>query len=216
MDNVYTVKVDTKPYDDLELYSRTTFNLKPGINSLVGCNGSGKTTFIDIFLKDQLIKDKIEYYKYNDRQQGGSILMDRMLNVDDDIYGVARMYMSSEGERIVCGLEQMIMSLRSFFNKNKSKPAFLLLDAIDSGMSVDEISEIRDMFLDTVIPDAKNAFDVDLYIVVAANNYEWCSDDRIHNINITNGSELKFTNYEDYKNYILKSRQTKDKLRGNA
>ena len=91
-----------------------------------------------------------------------------------------------------------------------------MLDAIDSGMSVDEISEIRDMFLDTVIPDAKNAFDVDLYIVVAANNYEWCSDDRIHNINITNGSELKFTNYEDYKNYILKSRQTKDKLRGNA
>lgn len=210
----FKITVHTKPFDDMKLYSRKKFILRPGLTSLVGCNGSGKTTLIDYFLIPQLRKANIEYYKYNDRRQGGSMLMDRMLNVDDDMYGLARMYLSSEGERIVCGLERVVVALPSFFKENKDKPAFLLLDAIDSGMSVDEIAEIKGLFLDVVIPDAKERFNVDLYVVIAANNYEWCNDDRIVNINITSGKELKFNSYKDYKEYILNSRKTKDKLRG--
>ena len=208
----YFVTVETKPFDDdLKLYSRKQFTLLPGLNSLVGCNGSGKTTFIDHFLIPALMKDKIEYYKYNDRRNGGSMLMDRMLNVDDDMYGLVRMTLSSEGERIVVGLEKVITALPSFFKENKGKPAYLILDAIDSGMSVDEIIEIRELLLDIIIPDAKARFDVDLYIVIAANNYEWCNDERIHNIDITNAKILNLRSYEQYKDQILKSRQFKNR-----
>ena len=208
----YFVTVETKPFDDdLKLYARKQFTLLPGLNSLVGCNGSGKTTFIDHFLIPALMKDKIEYYKYNDRRNGGSMLMDRMLNVDDDMYGLVRMTLSSEGERIVVGLEKVITALPSFFKENKGKPAYLILDAIDSGMSVDEIIEIRELLLDIIIPDAKARFDVDLYIVIAANNYEWCNDERIHNIDITNAKILNLRSYEQYKDQILKSRQFKNR-----
>lgn len=211
----YKIKVRTKPFeDDLKLYQRTEFTFVPGLNSLVGCNGSGKTTLIDCFLIPQLRKDKIEYYKYNDRRQGGSYLMDSMLNVYGDMDGLARMFLSSEGERIVCGIEKVVTSLPSFFKANAGKPAFIMLDAIDSGMSVDVISEIKGLFLDVVIPDAKSRFNVDLFVVVAANNYEWCNDDRIHNLDIINAKEVQFKNYEAYKQFILKSRKSKNKFRG--
>ena len=210
----YKIVVQTKPFDDdLKLYQRREFTLVPGLNSLVGCNGSGKTTLIDCFLVPSLRKDKFEYYKYNDRRQGGSMLMDSMLNAYGDMYGLARMVLSSEGERIVCGLERVITALPSFFKENKGKPAFLLLDAIDSGMSVDEICEIKELLLDVIIPDAKSRFDVDLYIVIAANNYEWCNDDRIHNIDITTAKDLKFKSYDDYVKHIRESRKKKDKAR---
>lgn len=205
--------VNTKPYDDFKLYQRKNFSVVPGINSLVGCNGSGKSTLIDLYIIPQLRKQHIEYYKYNDRREGGSYLMDAMLNVYGDMDGLAQMFMSSEGERIVCGLVRVIQALPRFFKENKDKPAFLILDAIDSGMSVDEISEIKDVFLDTIIPDAKERYGVDLYIIIAANNYEWCNDSRIHNINVQNGKVLTINSYDEYKAIIYNSRKVKDKLR---
>lgn len=211
----YTIQVSTKPFDDdLKLYNRKNFTFQPGINSLVGCNGSGKTTLIDCFLVPQLRKQKVEYYKYNDRREGGSMLMDSLLNRYGDMEGLAQMVLSSEGERIVCGLVRVIQALPRFFKENKGKPAFLILDAIDSGMSVDEIIEIREVLLGTILPDAKNRFDIDLYIVIAANNYEWCAGEEIHNIDITNAKEVHFKDYSEYKSFILNSRKHKDKQRG--
>ena len=51
-------------------------------------------------------------------------------------------------------------------------------------------------------------------MIIAANNYEWCADDRIHNIDITNAKELKFTDYSEYKDFILNNRKHKNIQRG--
>ena len=49
------VKVDTHPFDDdLKLYTRKEFAFKSGLTSLVGCNGTGKSTLIDIYIKQAL------------------------------------------------------------------------------------------------------------------------------------------------------------------
>jgi AAA15 family ATPase/GTPase len=209
-----TITVNTKPFDNtLKLYNCKNFIFQPGINSLVGCNGSGKTTLIDCFLIDYLEHHDIDYYKYNDRRSGGHSYMDKLL-FDSNMSEFTQMYMASEGERIVCALDPVFGMLRSKFKQNEGKPYFVVFDAIDSGMSADEIIEIREIFLDTIIPDAKNNFNTELYVVIAANNYEWCADDRIHNIDITNAKELKFKDYSEYKDFILKSRKFKDKQRG--
>lgn len=212
--NSYMIPVATKPFDDeLKLYNRKNFTFLPGINSLVGCNGSGKSTLIDCFLTAYLDEHNIEYYKHNDRRTGGHNYMDKLL-FTGDMQGIAQMYMASEGERIVCALDPVFGMLRSRFSKNRGKPYFLIFDAIDSGMSVDEIIEIRDTFLDLIIPDAEKEFGVTLYMIIAANNYEWCADDRIHNIDITNAKELKFTDYSEYKDFILNNRKHKNIQRG--
>ncbi len=208
------IQVKTKPFeDDLKLYQRKNFTFFPGITSLVGCNGTGKSTLIDEYLRRYVRVNKIGYLEYNDRRKGGSNMMSELM-FNNDISGFGQMFLSSEGERIVLALGNLLGEFNSFFNKNKNKDAVILLDAIDSGMSVDEICEIRDLFLDVIIPDAKERFKCTLYIIIAANNYEWCNDPRIHNMDVTTGKRLCFTSYEDYKKFILSSRARKDKMRG--
>jgi len=208
-----TIQVDTHPFDnELKLYSRRQFTFELGLTSLVGCNGSGKSTLIDCYLKPYLDKQKIAVIQYNDRISGGTHLMDAMLN-SGDMSTLAGMVFASEGERIVFGLNPIFGMLKSIFTQHKNQSVFVILDACDSGMSIDEIVQIREIFLDVVIPDAKETYNIELYIVVAANNYEWCNDSRIHNMEITSGKSLSICSYDEYRQIILKSRKLKDKLR---
>ena len=76
MTNQIDLVVDTKPFDDeTKIYLRKNFTFTPGLTSLVGCNGSGKSTMIDFYLKTYVRKNKIEYIFWNDRKSGGSHLM---------------------------------------------------------------------------------------------------------------------------------------------
>lgn len=210
--NEIIIEVNTKPYSDFKLYQRKKFTFTPGITSLVGCNGSGKSTLIDHYLIPYLKDNGIALINWNDRHQGGSMLMDKFLNFSGDMEGLAYMTLSSEGERISYGLGSILGDIGKGIRQNKDKQFVVTLDAIDSGMSVDEIIQIRELFLDVIIPDAQHN-NCTLYIVIAANNFEWCNDERICNIDITNAKRTRFSSYENYKSFILNSRKIKDKLR---
>lgn len=206
------VQVSTKPFDNFVLYKNKKFDILPGVTSLVGCNGSGKSTFIEHFLIPYLNKHDIEHIDWNDRQKGGYTLMDKFLNFDNNIEGLAAMALSSEGERIVHGISEVLPKIGHKVRNSGGKPLVVTFDAIDSGMSVDEIIEIRDLCFDVILPDAEK-YGTLLFIVIAANNYEWCNDPRIHNINITTGNPIEIKSYDDFKDAILKSRATKDRSR---
>ena len=215
MENQIDLVVNTKPFgDETKIYLRKNFTFTPGLTSLVGCNGSGKSTMIDFYLKPYARKNKIEYIFWNDRRSGGSSLMQQCLD-NDDMNGLVSMFLSSEGERISYGLLDVFKNIGRCFRVCKGNPVVIMFDAIDSGMSVDEIIETRSVILDLVIPDAEK-HEVTPYFVVAAYNYEWCRDPRIHNIDIQTGKIVNISNYEDYKNVILKSRERKNKMRGIA
>lgn len=49
----------------------------------------------------------------------------------------------------------------------------------------------------------------ELYIVIAANEYELARNRKCFDVN--NGIYIGFKDYEDYRNYIIKSRQAKEK-----
>ena len=213
MTKTINLTVSTKPFDDdTKIYLRKDFTFEPGLTSLVGCNGSGKTTLIDFYLKSYVRKNKIEYIFWNDRRSGGSTLMQQCMD-NDDMNGVISLFMSSEGERISYALLDVFKNIGRCFRVCKGQSVVIMFDAIDSGMSVDEICETRDVILDIVIPDAEKQ-NVTPYFVIAANNYEWCSDNRIHNIDVQTGKSLDINSYDDYKKIILKSRERKDRMRG--
>lgn len=208
MSNELKINVPAKPYDDFVLYTCDTFTFTPGITSLVGCNGSGKSTLL-MFIKSYLRDNDISYLEWNDRHSGGQNLMDKYLNVDGNMEGLINMAVSSEGERIIQGLGDIFAKMGPKVRGNSGDKLVVMFDAIDSGMSVDEIIEIRNIFFDTILPDAEQ-HNTELYIIIAANNYEWCADSRIHNVDINSGKPLEVSSYEDFKKIILQSRNTKD------
>lgn len=203
------IKVDTKPYEDFALYQNDTFTFYPGINSLVGCNGSGKSTLL-MFIKSYLRDNDIAYLEWNDRNSGGLHLMDKYLNMDGNMEGLINMAVSSEGERIIQGLGDIFAKMGPKVRENSGDKLVVMFDAIDSGMSVDEIIEIRNIFFDTILPDAEQ-HNTELYIIIAANNYEWCADSRIHNVDINSGKPLEVSSYEDFKKIILQSKDIKNR-----
>lgn len=137
---------------------------------------------------------------------------------------------SSEGENISLNLSKIASKLRKFvetgdngdrFNalaktlalkddneeNNVSNERWILLDAMDSGYSIDNVIEMKDFF-DLVIKDAKE-FGIELYIVISSNEYELAHESKC--FDVMEGKYIQFASYEDYKKFILRTREKKDK-----
>ena len=200
-----TFEIPTNPYEDrVRLFTKKTVEFKPGITCLVGCNGSGKTTLLHL-IRDQLENEKdILCLSYDDRSQGGSNLMSKF-GFQQRLEDLAGMVMRSEGERIHRGFGEFIGGiLRQILNKNP-KEVWLLIDAVGSGLSIDNILEIIDFFEFMRGEHTER----DLYFVVSTNEYEFARNQDC--IDVTTFGHKKFTDYEKYKAYILKTREKKDK-----
>ena len=97
---------------------------------------------------------------------------------------------------------------RSKLPKELVKERWILIDAIDSGYSVDNVIELKDLF-NEIINDGKQNYGVDVYIIVSANEYEMASGENCFDVNAC--KYLKFKDYDDYKKFILHSRELKNK-----
>ena len=62
--------------------------------------------------------------------------------------------------------------------------------------------------LNFILKDAKK-IGVKLFIVITANEYELCRRNKCFDVN--SGEYIEFKDYEDYRKFILKSREKKDK-----
>lgn len=226
------IKTWRDPYDvGFSPTHPTKIEINPGLTVLVGCNGAGKTTLLKN-IKDHCIGNKIPCYAYDNLSDGGSSAMSELLN-DNYNEGVA-LYFQSEGECIKSSISRASSMFKSFFtlgyidNKQNrfrrifadekvlkkqdevfknAKERVLLFDAVDSGLSVDSVIEIKRLF-DVILADA-STFKKDIYIVIAANEYELARNTDCFDVNT--GKYLKFSDYEDYRKFIIKSRMKKDK-----
>lgn len=226
------IKTWRNPYDEGFTPTRPKqIEIQPGLTVLVGCNGAGKTTLLQN-IQSELKKEKIPCHLYNNLSDGGSNSVGNAFFNDDYSLG-ATLMCSSEGETISHNIGMLVSKMRNFIvngevvdktsrmqkafqklleddNEEQTKLSnerWLLLDAIDSGLSVDNVVEVLDVF-NLMIEDAKN-FGVDLYIVVSANEYELCRRNQCFNVN--SGKYITFKDYEDYRKFIMKSRERKDK-----
>lgn len=226
------IKIWKDPYDTgSTLTLAKEIELKQGLSVIVGCNGSGKTTLIQN-IKEELTESKVPHLLFDNLQHGksssiGAILGGyREFEIDTTELGVS-LWTASEGEAIKINVGRQSTLYREFiktgifknqsykfkrlFDQNEEKLSedkrrVFLFDATDSGLSVDSICELKNLFA-MVLKDALEQ-NTEPYIIITANEYEMCRNEQC--LDVTTGQYIKFKDYEEYRTFILQSRKKKD------
>lgn len=203
-----TFEIEREPYEYGEfVYTKDEFTFEPGVTVLAGCNGIGKTTLLKTIEKE-LERKEIPHISYNNYKDGGDTSLSKAL-----FYGAmdlaGALFCTSEGEQIVTNMADQAGRIGGFVKDNASAgEIWILFDAIDSGLSVDNIVEIKELLFKKILE--YNA-DREVYIIVSANEYEMCRQERC--FDTRNGEYLEFKTYDSYRRFILKSRKQKDNRR---
>lgn len=122
---------------------------------------------------------------------------------------LANFVTSSEGERIIYIACDLFYKIGRMVNENPdSKEYWVLIDAIDSGLSIDGIIEVKES-IEWVLEKNK---DKDVYFLISTNSYEFARQEKC--LMVENVKYTRFFSYEDYRNYILNSRDYKNKRDG--
>lgn len=199
------IKTFKDPYD---LGFRTThkreIELDKGITVLVGCNGLGKSTLL-LNIKEHCRQNKIGCVSFDGMLDDKRSGMSKALYFNNtDLLG--QFYSSSEGESVLLSFGVFCSNLKAKLSKIKSKTKVILIDAIDSGLSVDGILEVKDV-LECIIQDEESLGNT-LYIIVSANNYATTQIGK--SFDISKGVYKSFKTYNSYYKYILRTRQEKN------
>ena len=191
--------------DGYKIFNKVQVQFNPGLTVVVGCNGAGKTTLLKQINQTLENKDIPVLFHSNLTNGADKLKSKAMFRSQYDV--VARIMMSSEGENIVNVLEFIANEMGQLSRDNPdAKELWYLFDAIDSGLSVDNIVEFKQVLIPLVI---ENNSDKDIYFVISANEYEFARNENC--LDVINGKYLTFKDYEDYRNFILKSREQKNK-----
>lgn len=197
---------DYYDYDDF-IYKKDYVEIKTGLTVLVGCNGSGKTTLLNQ-IKQKLNYDEdiclIEYFNNID---GGNNKLGELL-WNNNIEGLALRATSSEGENIYYNIGEIIKKIGNTIRNTDKNKIFVLIDSLDSGLSIDYTSEFVEIINELVIPDAEKS-NKELYIIVSTNAYELARHNNC--LDIQSLEYRTFRGYEDYRKFILKTKKFKDK-----
>lgn len=202
-------KITRDPHEEKEyLYKKSKIILEPGLTVLVGCNGAGKSTLLKT-LKYQLNKQDIPVIMFDNLVDGGSRARSRAAFFDDFSF-VASSMISSEGENIKLNISRFASQLGYFcLTEHKNDPeVWILLDAVDSGLSIDNVVEIKEQLFATILENKQQGQDI--YIVISANEYELARGEKCFDVQDCKYREFK--TYEAFRKFILKSRQKRDSV----
>ena len=225
------IKVWKDPYDTgSTLTSTREIELKQGLSVIAGCNGSGKTTLIQN-IKEELTESKVPCLLFDNLQDGQSSAIGALITgykqfECDSMEVGASLWTASEGEAIKINIGRQSTLYREFIETGKFKDdkyrfamifkekeeeitdirRVFLFDAADSGLSIDSICELKELF-EKIIEEAK-FYGKEIYIIITANEYELCRGEEC--IDVTTGKYRRFRNYEDYRKFILQTREKKN------
>lgn len=179
--------------DVYNLHKGFDLTLKPGFTALVGPNGAGKTTLLSQ-LKTYANQNNIPVWHYSNRREGRH--MAEAAALENRLDFVAASLTASEGEQVAMHFRYTIRSLPGFV-RIASGPVFILLDAIDSGASIDRARKLREFFDYVIDTEA----DREVYIIMAVNHFELARNaDCVHT---RTGEHMTFPDYETYARFIL-------------
>lgn len=187
-----------KVYDDYNLYKKHTFEFTEGITCLIGKNGTGKSTLLKMIYEE--LNDDCFYYsnEHSEREASGRLLFNGQLEQ------LSRNLCSSEGQNIRNNFYDIVGEIRQHIFKikqiNKSQ-VIILLDGLDSGISLDYVIELKKDLFPLIFQDCKDN-NLECYILIAANNYEFCSGEDC--VRVSDAKHFKFKDYNDFRKIYLR------------
>ena len=192
------------------IYKKNTIKIDTGITILVGCNGIGKSTLIRQ-LKDRFNNDGTPYLHFDNLQDGGANARSRAGFMDDFKF-LATAAFASEGENIFMNMSRFAEKIVGFVKNNNGsgKDLWILMDAIDSGYSVDNIVDIKN-FCKLILKDF--GMNNDIYFIISANEYELANGESC--FDVYRCKYIKFDSYDEYREFIINTRREKDKRKYN-
>ena len=216
-------KIPCKGYADRKIFKHATISVNPGVTVLIGCNGSGKTTLLSI-IEEKLNDQDIPVFQYDNLQDGGKSAIGASAYAENYEL-MSALFNASEGESIALNLmnqTEKITHLVSTGRKKRSRFAeifrpdhdeleitsnqrWILLDAIDSGLSIDQVRDLKQYVLQPLQTIEK----YEMYILICANEYEMCVD--LPCFNVVEGKYVEINSYDDYRKQVLATRAYKDK-----
>ena len=198
-------------YDrDEKIYDKTSVEFKPGLTVLVGCNGSGKTTLLRQ-IKEVCKKNKLPAMEFDNYHDGGSSATSYAGFVGD-YSKVAKDLCSSEGEKISGNMAMVAGRIGRFVRDNSdAEKLFILLDAVDSGLSVDNVIELKRDLFSFVIADCTDK-GIEIYLIVSANEYELARGEQC--FDVSSCKYVKINSYDEYRDVIIETRKKKNKRYG--
>jgi energy-coupling factor transporter ATP-binding protein EcfA2 len=202
-------QIDCCPFDDNDvLYTSDEIEIHSGLTVLVGCNGSGKSTLLQLMNEQLNDVEDAAVLKYDNLTEGGTNAKDSA-GWHDNLELLTTLLTSSEGEQIVINLGQTARAIKQFVHKHAKdcKELWILIDALDSGLSIDNIVAIKEHLFKPILEDIKNQ-DCVPYIVVSANSYELCCG--FDCLDVGSGKYIQFNSYEEYKDFIMRSSKIKE------
>ena len=215
MDDKLIIKAGRRIEDRL-LYKKGTHTFKPGVSVLVGCNGAGKTTLLSR-IREQLRKDPeqkstalYEFYLKEETKD----LKDKFFRRQQ--YELLALTLeASEGECINISTFDLVEELKKYYHdiengKFDKKRIVVLVDSIDSGWSLDQYGNFyhaMDSFLKYF--EYKS---IPFYLIITSNTYELSR--KYPSYDVQGASYVEFKGYDDYREFILKTRKYKDKCLG--
>lgn len=205
------------PYlDDRTFTSKKHAVFRPGLTSLVGCNGAGKTTLINEtaeFLK----KRGTPFLKFDNLgEEGGENNARGLLSGglggykshEDMEKGLMLAFASSEGEKIRAAMAEYAGLVAKELERSAGYGEFwFLVDALDSGLSVDMIEDIKEYLFRPLMKAVPE--DTDLYIVISSNSYEMSESTEC--FSLEKMDYIPVRGYEAFKKAVLSSRRCKEK-----
>lgn len=185
--------------DWYDLHKGFSLEMSPGFTALVGPNGAGKTTLLQQ-IKEYAKHEGVEVWEYSNVRDGGRMAMSQY-QFTGDFRNLATSMMASEGENVALNFSNKAGELGKTVRKaaTEGKPLIVLLDAIDSGASIDRARDLRDLF--DLIYEQDISKGAEVYIVMAVNSYELAKDPA-DCVNVRNGEHIRFGSYNDYAKFV--------------
>lgn len=182
--------------DWYDLHNGYELDLKPGVTCLVGPNGAGKTTLL-AQLNEYATGHNIPVWKYSNYADGK---YEDYRYLETDTTRFAQTAFSSEGEKVAIHFSGRVGEIGKLVTESRKakQPAFALLDALDSGASIDRARDLFELFK-MIDDDIKQ--NAEVYVVVAINQYELAKSP-LRCVDCRTGKEVRFSCYDEYAEYI--------------